>query len=295
MARRRSEKEAARAGERKRTRENGNRWCVTSRRSLTEGGGENGGVTHARERGRKGAREREGGGRERGGAVGWGFRGSNEEEKRMWESKRRGCESESALCVCVYVSEGFACSCIDRRLSCASPPLRLHPARRQTVAFAVRSPLAWQLALPTTSPTLWPRGSRQQVRQSLTPLTARTSRNHRIGDAVTGDAALWTWPSKRYAVYTPRPPVPRYCQRHVWTWSPLMNRDYALKMLRELRPSLKTPLLLGSTNPDQLQLPNAFRSPGATYRAGYRLVTRLLLLRLRLVPPFCYFQIYWLL
>lgn len=291
MARRRSEKEGARAGERKRTRENGNRWCVTSRRSLTEGGGENGGVTRARERGRKRARGRERGRARRSRRLGVS-RIERRGEESVREQKTGMRERISSVCLCVYRRGSRAVA------STGGSAVHLHPFAS---TLPVAKPLLLQFvllwpgssSLPTTSPTLWPRGSRQQVRQSLTPLTARTSRNHRIGDAVTRDAALWTWPSKRYAVYTPRPPVPRYCQRHVWTWSPLMNRDYALKKLRELRPSLKTPLLLGSTNPDQLQLPNAFRSPGATYRAGYRLVTCLVLLRLRLVPSFCYFQIYW--
>lgn len=153
MARRRSEKEGARAGERKRTRENGNRWCVTSRRSLTEGGGENGGVTRARERGRKGARERGRGG-ERGGAVGWGFRGSNEEEKRMWESKRRGCESESALCVCVCIGgvrvqlhRPAAQLCI----STPSPPPCPSPNRCFCSSFS--SGLAARLSRPPRQPS----------------------------------------------------------------------------------------------------------------------------------------------
>lgn len=107
----------------------------------------------------------------------------------MREQKTGMRERIGSVCLCVYRRGSRAVA------STGGSAVHLHPFAS---TLPVAKPLLLQFvllwpgssSLPTTSPTLWPRGSRQQVRQSLTPLTARTSRNHRIGDAVTGDAAL---------------------------------------------------------------------------------------------------------
>lgn len=158
-----------------------------------------------------------------------------------------------------------SCSCIDQRLSCAPPPPSpRHPCARTLLQFVLLASLPLTPVHPFRHPF---RSLASSPSESLTPLVARTSRNHRIDHAVvTGRCCAMnvTLKTPRRVHTPPNGGATRHRGRggretHVWTWTPLMNRDYAFKKLRELRPSLKTQ---GSLNP-ACEPANVFRPPDA--------------------------------
>ena len=216
-------------------------------------------------------------------------RGFEDRTKRQREREREGdarANRPRVPRVRTYVRirvcwRGFACSCIDRRLSCASAPPRPPPVA-QTPCFcsSFSSGLAGSPPLPAAaSPTLWPRGSRQHkfanrvslshpsrpgpraTTESTTPSRGmlRCERDPQNGRplcrampccavpcrAVPRSTHTHTYPVSAARGGGGRCTVPRPCQRQRTNVVAVNESGLcSLKELRELRPSLKTPLLL---------------------------------------------------